>query len=74
MISSIENFRDKSICVMGLGYVGLPLALLLADLGFKVLGIEIRDEVLEKLQKGEPHFFEPGLREGLKKAIKEEPP
>ncbi len=64
-----SSYKDNSICVMGLGYVGLTLAVTLADIGFKVYGIEIKDDVLDKLKKGVPHFFEPGL-EGRLKSVK----
>ncbi|MGQ0663482.1 MAG: nucleotide sugar dehydrogenase [Pseudomonadota bacterium] len=56
-----ENFADRRVCVMGLGYVGLTLAAVLADVGFEVLGVEIRDDVLDQLGRGEPHVHEPGL-------------
>lgn len=61
-----ENYRDRQVCVMGLGYVGLTLATVMADVGFDVLGVEIRDEVVDLLNRGEPHFHEPGLGEKLK--------
>ncbi|MDD5146831.1 MAG: nucleotide sugar dehydrogenase [Candidatus Pacebacteria bacterium] len=64
-----KDFRDKNICIMGLGYVGLTLATIMAEIGFQVLGVEIKDDVLEKLRRGEPHFFEPGLAERLKKVV-----
>ena len=64
-----SSYKDTSICVMGLGYVGLTLAVTLADIGFKLYGIEIKDDVLNKLKKGVPHFFEPGL-EGRLKSVK----
>lgn len=70
MISVREDFRDRNVCVLGLGYVGLTLALVMADVGFKVLGVEIRDDVLKSLQKGEPHFFEPGIKDLLQRLIK----
>jgi nucleotide sugar dehydrogenase len=54
---------------MGLGYVGLTLASTLADVGFNVCGVEIRDNVLAMLEKGEAHFHEPGLNEQLHKVI-----
>ena len=54
---------------MGLGYVGLTLAVTLADVGFEVLGVEIRDDVLKLLRSGEPHFFEPGLKGRLESVI-----
>ncbi|MBI5413747.1 nucleotide sugar dehydrogenase [Candidatus Peregrinibacteria bacterium] len=70
MITVNEKFRDKSVCIMGLGYVGLTLATVMADVGFDVTGVEIRDDVLEKLNKGEPHFFEPSLPDHLRRLIR----
>ena len=63
------NFPDASICVLGLGYVGLTLAVAMADTGFRVHGIEVRDDVLTRLAAGEPHFWEPRLREKLQRVI-----
>lgn len=62
-----EDFPDRNICILGLGFVGVTLATAMADVGFQVTGIEIRDEVIEKLASGNPHFFEPGLSARLKK-------
>ena len=64
-----ESFKDKKVCIMGLGYVGLTLAVTLAEIGFDVLGIEINEEILKKLNKGIPHFFEGGLDGRLKSVI-----
>ncbi len=65
-----ENFRDRHVCIIGLGYVGLTLATVMADQGFDVIGVEIREEVLDMFNKGEPHFFEPGLADHLKRLLK----
>ena len=65
-----ENFRDSSVCILGLGYVGLTLGVVMADVGFHVLGVEIRDDVLEKLDAGTPHFHEAGLEEKLRRVIR----
>ena len=65
-----KSSRDTKICILGLGYVGLTLAVTLCDVGYEVYGVEIRDSILEKVKIGEPHFFEPGLHERLKSAIK----
>ena len=65
-----EQFQDKTVCIFGLGFVGLTLATAMAAAGFHVVGIEIRDEVLHHLNSGDPHFFEPGLSEHLKRVIK----
>lgn len=67
-----ENYKDRSVCIIGLGFVGVTLSAVMADCGFDVYGIEIRDEVIEMLQKGEPHFHEPGLADMLKRVIKKE--
>ena len=57
---------DKpDIGIVGLGYVGLTLAVTLADLGFRVWGYERQLEVVEKLKKGQSHIFEPGVNEVL---------
>jgi len=64
-----ENFPDRSVCVLGLGYVGLTLAATMASIGFRVWGIEIRPQVVADLRKGRPHFHEPGLQDQLSRAV-----
>lgn len=64
-----SDFPDRSVCILGLGYVGLTLAVTMAEIGFRVLGVEIRDDILESLNRNEPHFFEPGLAERMRHAI-----
>jgi UDP-N-acetyl-D-mannosaminuronic acid dehydrogenase len=66
---STMDFKDAHICMLGLGYVGLTLAVAMADAGFKVLGVEVRDEVLDTLREGRAHFHEPGLDERLQRVI-----
>ena len=46
----------KKACVIGLGYVGLPLACLLARKGFEVSGLEVSDEIVEKTNAGISHI------------------
>ena len=62
----IKNFSDKKICILGLGYVGLTLAIAMADIGFKILGVEINEKILEKLKEGKSHFYEPGLDQKIR--------
>jgi len=50
------------VCVVGLGYIGLPTAAVLATSGFEVVGVDNNPEVVEALQRGELHIQEPGLR------------
>lgn len=56
-----NNFSDRNVCVVGLGYVGLTLAVALAQKGFNVLGIEINPEVITALQHKKAHFVEHGF-------------
>jgi UDP-N-acetyl-D-mannosaminuronic acid dehydrogenase len=60
---------DK-ICVIGLGYIGLPTACMLANKGYNVLGIDINDKVIDKLKDGIPHIEEPELKDIFKNALK----
>lgn len=61
-----SEVRFKSIGVVGLGYVGLTLALVLADHGFQVRGIDADPRLRRMLQRGRPHFYELGLAELLR--------
>ena len=47
--------------VIGLGYIGLPMACLLADAGHKVVGVDIDERKIETLRSGKLPFDEPGL-------------
>jgi len=51
----------RQICVMGLGYIGLPTASLLATKGHKVLGVDVVEEVVETINRGDIHIIEPDL-------------
>jgi UDP-N-acetyl-D-mannosaminuronic acid dehydrogenase len=57
------------ICIVGLGYVGLPAACVLAQAGHEVLGVEIRADVVEGLNRGQIHIDEPGLHDLLQEAL-----
>jgi UDP-N-acetyl-D-mannosaminuronic acid dehydrogenase len=57
------------IGVIGLGYVGLTLATVLAEAGNKVIGVEKRSEVVDQTNAGTPHFSEIGLQEALSRVI-----
>ncbi len=58
----------KRITIMGMGYIGLPTAALLASKDFNVAGIDIDSEVVETINKGEIHIVEPTLDEFVKSA------
>ena len=57
------------IAVVGTGYVGLVSAACFAELGHTVYGIDIDPKKVEKLKKGIPTIFEPGLEEILKRGL-----
>ncbi|NJE06201.1 nucleotide sugar dehydrogenase [Thermococcus sp. M36] len=61
--------RTAEIAVIGLGYIGLPTAIMFANAGFKVIGYEIRKEVVEKINSGEAHIVEPEINELLQRAV-----
>lgn len=52
----------ETICVLGLGYIGLPTASTFATHGLKVIGVDVNQRVVDVLQNGEVHIYEPGLR------------
>ncbi len=52
----------NKVCVLGMGYIGLPTASTLAINGMEVVGIEISQRILRLLRDGEIHIHEPGLR------------
>ena len=61
------NFQK--ICVIGLGYIGLPTASTFAAHGINVLGVDISPHIIETINKGQIHIHEPGLLEEVQKAI-----
>ena len=54
---------------MGLGYIGLPTAIISSQHGINVCGVDINPKVVEKTNRGELHIVEPGLQDLLKKAV-----
>jgi len=52
----------ETICVLGLGYIGLPTASTFATHGVRVVGVDVNRRVVEVLHNGEVHIHEPGLR------------
>lgn len=59
----------SKICVMGLGYIGLPTASLLATKGFEVVGVDVSQDVVDTINKGEIHIVEPDLDILVKSAV-----
>ena len=55
LLARIEG-REAGVGVIGLGYVGLPLAVEVARSGYRVLGFDISDRVVERINRGESHI------------------
>lgn len=54
---------------MGLGYIGLPTAIIAAKYGVDVIGVDINEKVVETTNKGKLHIIEPGMEEMLQEVI-----
>lgn len=63
----IRNF--ETIGVIGLGYIGLPTATILADHGIKTIGFDVSSAKVDSVNRGEVPFVEPGLREVLERTV-----
>lgn len=57
------------ICVLGLGYIGLPTASTFAAHGVEVVGVDVNSQVIATLRRGDLHIQEPGLRETFEAAL-----
>ena len=58
------------VCVIGLGYVGLPTASLLANAGFKVLGVDLDADIVARLNSGATRMEEAGLSTLVSAAVR----
>jgi len=63
-----DRFSEK-VCVVGLGYIGLPTASLLATKGFNVLGVDTNEAIVEGLKSGKTLISEPDLDVLVKSAV-----
>lgn len=62
----------STVCVVGLGYIGLPVASMLASRGHNVVGYDVNPKAVDSVNKGQAHFFEPDLDMLLKAAVSTE--
>ena len=60
---------NEKVCVVGLGYIGLPTASLLATKGFQVYGIDVNESAVEMINSGKVHIYEPDLDIMVKAAV-----
>src|SRR5699024_10625363 len=64
-----KDVSMKKICVVGLGYIGLPTAIVLADAGFDVIGYDIDVDRVQKINNGDPVIQEPEVFEKLQSVL-----
>ena len=62
----ISNLK---ICIVGLGYIGLPSAALLANRGYQVQGVDVSQEVVDTINQGDIHIAEPDLDSFVHSAV-----
>ena len=61
--------KFQKLCVLGLGYIGLPTASTFATHGVEVVGVDVNEKIIETLKSGGLHIHEPGLGELVAKAV-----
>ncbi len=62
-----QNYTN--ICIIGLGYIGLPTAALLANRGYQVHGVDIVESTVDTINRGDIHIVEPELDTFVKAAV-----
>ncbi len=58
-----------SICMVGLGYIGLPTAVVFALRGVNVVGLDVNSHAVETINRGQTHIVEPGLEDALRRTV-----
>ncbi len=67
--NSKKDIEVNTVCVMGLGYIGLPTAAILANRGYNVYGVDTNESVVKVINKGEIHIVEPDLDVFVRAAV-----
>ena len=62
--------KDANICVVGLGYVGLPTAIFFAEKGFNTIGVDLEEKKIAKINRGISPIDELNLESRLFKVVK----
>ena len=67
-----DNIKNGTltICVVGLGWMGLPTACLFADAGGNVIGVDVNEYVVEQINKGKSHIQEPKIKDLVKRLVR----
>ena len=59
----------NTCCILGLGYIGLPTAVVLARSGFDVIGVDVNPQVVDTINEGRIHIVEPDLDEAVASVV-----
>ena len=59
----------STCCVVGLGYIGLPTAAVLARTGHRVIGVDVNAQVVATVNQGRIHILEPDLEQEVAKSV-----
>jgi UDP-N-acetyl-D-mannosaminuronic acid dehydrogenase len=65
----MSRLHVNRLCVVGLGYIGLPTAAVFAENGLDVLGVDVNPVAIDSINKGRPHIVEPELDVLLRKVV-----
>lgn len=57
----VVKMKSYRVCVLGLGYIGLPTAALLANRGHQIHGVDVNSNVVDTINQGQIHIVEPDL-------------
>ncbi|MDO5640825.1 MAG: UDP-N-acetyl-D-mannosamine dehydrogenase [Paracoccus sp. (in: a-proteobacteria)] len=60
----------RKICMVGLGYIGLPTAVVFALRNINVLGLDIDQNAVDRINAGQSHIVEPGLDDALRRSVR----
>ncbi len=61
--------KINNVCVIGLGYIGLPTSAILANNGYNVTGVDLVESVVDTINNGKIHIIEPGLEEVVRNSV-----
>lgn len=61
--------KNPAVVVVGMGYIGLPTAAMMAAAGTQVLGVDVNASVVDTINQGQIHIVEPGLEEKVREGV-----
>jgi len=68
MLGKIQR-KESRICILGMGYIGLPTSIVFAKAGFSVYGFDVNKEVINTLKSGKIHIVEPDLQDAFEETL-----